>query len=210
VKETTEDNDWKGMAGPADMAQKLTVYDPDDVARVTGRNTLSDWDMYRNMGRGGDTPEGAEIRIQDGVRLTQKAGISAKSTWSGPAMAANAKAEKNRQDAYAMRQYAQKEKIARGRKPMGSSVKVFNGEDYIALQYRRIVADSVNDREPGLDRVNSLPTTADLLGAQRPRPVLKLDVSAIRNEPIIVKSLENNPYVIPLHKAAMVGGANAI
>lgn len=210
VKETTEDNDWMGMAGPADMAQKLTVYDPDDVARVTGRNTLSDWDIYRNMGRGGDTPEGAEIRIQDGVRQTQKAGISAKSSWSGPAMAANAKAEKNRQDAYAMRQYAQKEKIAQGRKPMGSSVKVFNGEDYVALQYRRIVADSVNDREPGLDRVNSLPTTADMLGAQRPRPVLKLDVSAIRNEPIMVKSLESNPYVIPLHKAAMVGGVNAI
>ena len=93
---------------------------------------------------------------------------------------------------------------------MGSSTKVFNGEDYIALQYRRIVSDSVNDREPGLDRVNSQPTTADMLGAQRPRPVLKLDVSAIRNEPIIVSSLESNPYVIPLHKAAMVGGKYAI
>ena len=210
VKETTEDNDYIGISAPADMAQKLTAYDPDDVARVTGRNTLADWDMYRNMGRGGDTPEGAEIRLQDAVRLTQKGGISAKSAWSGPAMAANAKAETNRQNAYAMRQYAQREKIAQGRKPMGSATKVFNGEDYISLQYRRIVADSVNDREPGLDRVNSLPSSADMLGAQRPRPVLKLDVSAIRNEPIMVKALEDNPYVIPLHKAAMVGGANAI
>jgi hypothetical protein len=93
---------------------------------------------------------------------------------------------------------------------MGSSTKVFNGEDNINLQYRRLVADSVNDREPGLDRVNSEPTSTDFIGAQRPRSVLKLDISAIRNEPVYVAALEKNPYVIPLHKSAMVGGKNAI
>lgn len=209
VKETTIDNDYIGVSAPADMAQKLTVYDPDDVARVTGRNTLDDWDWYRNVGRQ-DLPEGAEIRIQDGVRLTQKGALSGKSAYTGVAVAANAKAEKNRTDAYAMRQYAQKEKIAQGRKPMGSSTKLFNGEDNINLQYRKLVADSVNDREPGLDRVNSEPTTGSILGVQRPRTVLKLDVSAIRNEPVIVSSLEANPYVIPLHRSAKVGGKNAI
>ena len=209
IKETTIDNNYLGVSAPADMAQKLTVYDPEDVARVTGRNTLADWDRYRNMGRNG-TAEGAEIRLQDGVRATQKAGISAKSAYTGIAVAGNAKAEKNRTDAYAMRQYAQKENVARGRKPAGSSVKLFNGEDNVVLQYRRIVADSVNDREPGLDRVNSEPTSSEILGAQRPRSVLKLDVTAIRNEPIVVASLEKNPYVIPLHRSAMVGGKNAI
>ena len=209
VKETTIDNDYIGVSAPADMAQKLTIYDPDDVARVTGRNTLDDWDWYRNLGRQ-DLPEGAEIRIQDGVRLTQKGALSGKSAYTGVAVAANAKAEKNRTDAYAMRQYAQKEKIAQGRKPMGSSTKLFNGEDNINLQYRKLVADSVNDREPGLDRVNSEPTTGVVLGVQRPRTVLKLDVSAIRNEPVIVSSLEANPYVIPLHRSAKVGGKNAI
>jgi len=93
---------------------------------------------------------------------------------------------------------------------MGSSTKLFNGEDNINLQYRKLVADSVNDREPGLDRVNTEPTTADILGIQRPRTVLKLDVSAIRNEPVMVSSLEKNPYVIPLHRSALVGGKNAI
>jgi hypothetical protein len=210
IKETTEDNDYLGVAaGAADAAQKLTVYDPDDVARVTGRNTLADWDMYRNLGRQ-DAPEKAETRIQDGVRLTQKGAISAKSNYTGVAVAANAKAETNRQDALAMRHYAQKENIAKGRAPMGSSVKLFNAEDYVNQTYRRLYEDSVNDREPGLDRVNSEPTSTDFIGVQRPRSVLRLDVSAERMEPVMVASLERNPYVIPLHAAAAVGGKNTI
>jgi len=208
IRETTEDNDYLGIGAPANSAQKLTVYDPDDIARITGRNTLADYDLYRNFGRQ-DGPEKAETRIQDGVRLTQKAAISAKSSWNGPAVAAEGR-ETNRTAAKNMRTYAQRENVARGRKPMGSSVKVYNGEDYVNLQYRRIVVDSVNDRELGLDRVNSEPTSVDVIGAQRPRSVLKLDVASERNHPIVVSSLEANPYVIPLHKAARVGGKNAI
>jgi hypothetical protein len=209
IRETTEDNDYLGTAaGSADAAQKLTVYDPDDIARVTGRNTLDDWDVYRNMGRN-DTPEKAETRLQDRVRNTQKAELS-NNPYTGAAVAGNAKAEKNRQNAYAMRHYAQRENVARGRKPMGSSVKLFNGEDYVNQSYRRLYEDSVNDREPGLDRVASEPSSADFIGAQRPRSVLKLDISAERMEPSMVASLERNPYVIPLHKAALVGGKNAI
>jgi hypothetical protein len=209
IKETTIDNDYIGVAaGAANAAQKLTVYDPDDIARVTGRNTLSDWDIYRNMGRNG-TAEGAEVRLQDKVRNTQKAAISAKSSWTGTAMS-YATADMNQDAARAMRHYAQRENIAKGRKPMGSSTKIFNGEDNINLQYRRIVSDSVNDREPGLDRVNAEPATANLIGAQRPRAILKLDVASVRNEPVVVSSLESNPYVIPLHKVAAVGGKNTI
>jgi len=209
IRETTEDGDYIGISGPADCAQKLTVYDPDDIARVTGRNTLDDWDRYRNFGRQ-DGPEKAESRIQDGVRQTQKAAISAKSSWSGPAEAAVAKAETNRTAARAMRTYAQRENVSRGRNPMGSSVKLYNGEDNVNLQYRRIVADSVNDREPGMDRVNSEPTSAATIGVQRPRSVLKLDIASERNHPVFVEALESNPYVLPLHVTARVGGKYAI
>jgi hypothetical protein len=209
VRETTEDNDYMGIMAPADVAQKLTIYDPEDIARVTGRNTLADWDIYRNRGIT-DVPQIATVRLQDGVRLTQKASLSGKSAYTGTAISAVATRETNRQNALAMRHYPQREKVAQGRKPMGSSTKVFNGEDNINLQYRRLVADSVNDREPGLDRVNSEPTSTDFIGAQRPRSVLKLDISAVRNEPVYVAALEKNPYVIPLHKAALVGGKNAI
>jgi len=207
IKETTVDNDYIGISAPADCAQKLTTYDPDDIARVTGRNTLDDWDIYRNAGRS-DTPEGAEIRLQDEVRKTQKAAISAKSNYTGSAGAVIGKAEKSRKDAQAMRHYNQMETIARGRKPMGSSVKLFNGEDNVNQTYRKLTADSVNDREPTLSYVHAEPTSSEIIGVQRPRSVLKLDVTAIRNEPVMVAALERNPYVIPLHKAAMVGGVN--
>ncbi len=201
IKETTIDNDWLGQAAPA-QAQKLTVYDPDDIARVTGRNTLSDWDMYRNFGRQ-DTPNNATTRIQDGARFTQKAAISGKSAYTGAANS-YARAEISRTNASAMRHYAQKEHVAQGRNPTNSSTKLFNGEDYVNLQYRKIVSDSVNDRQPGMDRVASETTGSDVLGIQRPRAALKLDISAVRNEPVIVSALENNPYVIPLHKNAAI------
>jgi hypothetical protein len=208
IKETTEDNDYLGIMAPADVAQKLTIYDPDDIARVTGRNTLDMQDLYRNFATAG-IPDKAESRLQDTVRNTQKAALS-KNAWAGPAIAAVATAETNRTDAYNMRHYAQKENVARGRKPEGSSVKLFNGEDNIHLQYRKLNADSVNDREPGVDRVDNVPTSRNVIGLQRPRTVLKLDISAIRNEPVTVAALERNPYVIPLHRAAMVGGRDTI
>jgi hypothetical protein len=201
VRETTEDNDYIGIFAP-NAAQKLTVYDPDDVARVTGRNTLAEQDTYRNLGRQ-DLPGNATIRPQDKVRLTQKGAISAKSSYTGIAQASEAIAQTDRTDAQAMRHYAQKEKIAQGRTPMGSSTKIFNGEDNINLQYRKLVSDSVNDRAPALDRVGTGETTSiDVIGAQRPRNVLKLDVASSRMEPLMVASLENNPYVIPLNKTA--------
>ena len=210
IKETTEDNDYIGVFSPgAAGAQKLTVYDPDDIARVTGRNTLAQQDLYRNYATAG-IPGKAESRLQDPVHNTQRAALTAKSAYSGSAGPALTRADTNRQSAYDMRQYAQRENISRGRKPEGSSVKLFNGEDNIHLQYRKLNADSINDREPGMDRVDSNPTSMSVIGLQRPRQVLKLDISAIRNQPEVVASLERNPYVIPLHRAAMVGGRDAI
>lgn len=200
IKETTEDNEHLGIAAPANMAQKLAVYDPDDIARVTGRNTLSEWDRYRNAGRQ-DTPAAATVRLEDKVRGTQKGAISAKSAYTGGAESA-AKGDYQRDAARAMRHYAQKESVAKGRDAMGSSVKVFNGEDYMknGAQYRKLVSDSVNDRIPGQDRVRGDPSTMDAIGIQRPRNVLKLDISAVRNEPVVVESLKANPFAISFSK----------
>lgn len=202
IKEQTIDRDWLGAVAPNE-AQKLTVYDPDDIARVTGRNTLADWDTYRNLGREGGI-ENATTRLQDKVKNTQKAAISGRSKYTGAAVAAVGQ-EMDQGAARALRHYAQKETIAQGRTPTNSSTKVFNGEDYVALQYRKLVADSVNDRAPVLDRVATETTSVEALGVQRPRAALKLDISAERNNPSVVSALERNPYVIPLHAAAYAG-----
>jgi hypothetical protein len=186
-----------------DQAQKLTVYDPDDIARVTGRNTLADWDVYRNFSAG-ENPRKATNRLEDKVRNTQKAAISAKSSYTGTIGSGYAQYETNRTSASNMRHYAQRENIAKGRNPTNSGTKLFNGEDYVNVQYRRIVADSVNDREPIYDRVAAETPGREVLGIQRPRAALKLDVSAVRNQPDVIASLEDNPYVIPLHKKAAI------
>jgi hypothetical protein len=202
IKETTIDNDWLGMAAPVESQPRMTVYDPSDTARTTIKETTIDNDYIGIAAGAANAAQKLTVYDPDDIaRLTQKAALSAKSAWSGHANSAS-KADMNQTAARSMRHYAQREHIAQGRKPMGSSTKLFNGEDNINLQYRRIVSDSVNDREPGLDRVTAEPATSNLIGAQRPRAILKLDVSATRNEPIMVSSLESNPYVIPLHKVA--------
>ncbi len=198
IKETTIDNDWLGGAAPRE-AQKLTVYDPDDIAKVTGRNTLDDWDYYRNLGKGEN--EASFLPLQDRAKNTQKAAISAKSAHTGTA-GAFVSQEMNQMAARNVRHYAQKETVSQGRAPTNSSTKVFNGEDYVNLQYRKLVSDSVNDRQPAKTRVagaGAETTGAEVLGIQRPRAALKMDISAERNQYDTVKALESNPYVIPLH-----------
>lgn len=101
-----------------------------------------------------------------------------------------------------VRHYAQKETVAKGRAPTNSSTKVFNGEDYVNLQYRKLASDSVNDRQPAKTRVagaGAETTGTEVLGIQRPRAALKMDISAERNQYDVVSALEANPYVIPLH-----------
>jgi hypothetical protein len=194
IRETTEDNEY---TAPLNGPQKLTVYDPDDIARVTGRNTLAEWDMYRNFGRQ-DVPDAATARIQDKVKHTQKAAISAKSAYTGAAESGFAKAETNRDSAAAMRHYARRENIAKGRAPTNSGSKVFNGKDYVNMRSHRLVNDSVNDRQMAVERVAAEPTTADVIGVQRPRAILKLDVAAERNPTEILSALNSNPYAIHL------------
>lgn len=197
VKETTIDNDWIGMAAPVEAQPQLTVYDPSDVARTTIREQTEDLNYY-GVYAPGDTAQKLTVYDPDDIAKMTLRQTLPEIEWKGPAIQGNAKAEKSREAAQAMRHYAQRENIAVGRKPMGSSVKLFNANDYVNLQYRRIVADSINDRKPGVDRVNSEPTSAEVLGEQRPRSILKLDVSAERNEPVMVASLKKNPYAISL------------
>jgi hypothetical protein len=208
IRETTEDSDYIGIQGMGNHAQKLTVYDPNDVARTTVRETTEDFGYY-----GIESPAGTaqKLTVYDPDDVMRVTGRNTLDDWDWfRNLGSVYSAEKDQTNARAMRQYKQKETVAAGRTPQGSSVKLFNGEDNIHLTYRKLTADSVNDRSQITDRVAGLPSSKEVLGVQRPRSVLKLDVSAVRNEPIYVQSLETNPYVIPLHKAALVGGKNAI
>jgi hypothetical protein len=208
IRETTEDSDYIGIQGMGNHAQKLTVYDPNDVARTTVRETTEDFGYY-----GIESPAGTaqKLTVYDPDDVMRVTGRNTLDDWDWfRNLGSVYSAETDQSDARAMRQYKQKETVAAGRTPQGSSVKLFNGEDNIHLTYRKLTADSVNDRSQITDRVAGLPSSKEVLGVQRPRSVLKLDVSAVRNAPIFVESLEANDLVIPLHKAARVGGKYAI
>ena len=171
-----------------------------DGARYTQKASISAKSAYTGSGYSEDKKQLVNPFL-DGARQTQKAAISAKSAYTGSAGTANAKAPRSEQAEKAMRHYAQKENIAKGRKPAGN-ISIFNGEDYVNLKYNKIESDYINDRAPIVSRVLAEPPSEDSIGILRPRAALKLDVSSERMEPVMVSGLETNPYVIPLHSAA--------
>jgi hypothetical protein len=202
VRESTGANDWIGVAASASAPTKLTVYDPTDITRVTGRNTLAEPDRAMNVTRTG-IPGSGTLAFPDGVRLTTKENITAKSDYTGSAGAA----VPNRQKydyAYAMHQNPTKETVAAGRKPVAGNgaLPLFNGEDYMNVTYRRPDMDSLNDRANVSDRVIGPPLGAESIGLQRPRQPLELDIAVDRNIHEILDSLNDNPYALPVHRIA--------
>lgn len=169
-----------------------------DGARLTQKAAISANSAYTGSGYAEDKRPLVNPHM-DGARKTQKAEISAKSSYTGSAGTANAKAPRSEKAERAMRQYAQKENIAKGRAPAGN-IAVFNGEDYMNVKHNKIESDYINDRNPVVNRVMGMPPSDSIIGQQRPRVTLKLDVSKDRMEPAMIAGLETNPYTIPLHK----------
>ena len=102
------------------------------------------------------------------------------------------------------RQNPTKEMVASGRRPVAGngSLPIFNGEDNINMTFRRLDSDSLNDRANAADRVQGPPSGVEVLGLQRPRQPLKMDISRDRNIHEILDSLDENPYALPVHKIA--------
>jgi hypothetical protein len=204
IKETTVDNDWVGMAAPADGPTKLTVYDPEDIARVTGRNTLAEPDKTMNISLQG-VPNKPLLKAPDGMRYTQKASISAKSDYTGTASSQEGGRSRVYDAEYKMRQDAGKEQVAVGRKPIAGNgnLPIFSGEDNMNIgPYKKLDSDYINDRQPPVYRVNGPPAGAEVIGLQKYRAPLRLDMSTDRFNPASVKSLQENPYTIDLSRRA--------
>jgi hypothetical protein len=203
IRESTGANDFIGIAGIASAAQKLTVYDPTDIARITTRNTLAEPDTALNVTRAG-VPGSATLQFPDGVRNTTKSFLSAHSAYTGVAGLGNAKGEQVYDFAYNMHKNPMKEIVSQGRKPIAGNglLSLFNGEDSVNMTYRRIDSDSFNDRKNTVDRVVGPPIGTEAIGVQRPRDILKLDVSRDRNIHEILDSLNDNPYALPVHRIA--------
>lgn len=205
VRETTGANDWIGIAAPASAATKLTVYDPADIMRPTTRNTLAEPDRALNVTRAG-VPGQTTMYLQDDVRMTTKALVSAQSDYSGVAGPAVARAQVSHEAAENMRQYGTKEVVASGRRPVAGNGQLvnglFNGQDNTNLSYRKIESDWINDRATASDRVVGPTLGAETIGMLRPRQPLQMDISRDRNISEILDSLNDNPYALPVHRIA--------
>lgn len=193
-----------GYAGSA--APAITVWDPNDIARTTVKESTVNWNMLGIAG-----PNGAPARLtvydpDDIARPTQKSQLSSRS-YTGAPMSASL-SDMDKQFAYNMRTNSGKEQIAKGRKPIagaGGSA-IFTGE--IHQTTRRLDTDNINDRANAINRVEGLPPGVGDLGYVKYRAPLHLDVSAERFSPDMVAALENNPLNQSLRKNALIDEAN--
>lgn len=187
VRETTEDD---GHVGVASGAKRVQVFDPDDIARRTLRNMNNDVDPWLNTApaAAGAT---ATTRYVDGARPTQKSQLS-NNSYTGTA-GADVSAPRSQAAERAMRTCSTKERIARGRTPTRTGVKIVAGGDaFKAAVPRRPVRDDVDNRVPTQTRVSAA-ARADI-GRVRVRSVQQVDD---RFTPDMMSQLASNPFAQP-------------
>jgi hypothetical protein len=190
-----------GPAGPAGGAPSVTVWDPNDVARTTVKETTVNWD-YRGIMGSGSAPNRLKVYDpSDIAKPTQKAQLSNRQYYGSGANASWG--YMNEDFAYNMRTNPNKEQIARGRRPIAGNggIAVFDG-DPGKQTAKRLASDDLNDRVNAIDRVNTMSPGVGDIGLVKYRVPLRLDVAAERNTNDIVEAVDNNPLQQSLHKIA--------
>jgi hypothetical protein len=195
--------------GGAGGAPSVTVWDPNDVARTTVKETTVQWD-YRGVASSASAPNRLKVYDpKDIARPTQKAQLSNRQYYgsgNNPGWGVM-----NEDFAYNMRTNSSKEQIARGRKPIAGNggIAIFEG-DPGRQTAKRLASDDMNDRVNSINRVDSLPPGVGDLGQIKYRVPLRLDVSAERNTPDIVESVDNNPLQQSLHRIAALAARQSV
>lgn len=197
-----------GPAGPHGGAPSVTVWDPNDVARTTVKETTLKWD-YRGIASAASAPTRLTVYDPSDIpRPTQKAQLSnrqyyghgANSSWG----------YMNEDFAYNMRTNPNKEQIARGRKPVAGngSIAIFDG-DPGRQTAKRLASDDVNDRVNAGNRYESMIPGVGDIGLMKYRVPLRLDVAAERMTPDIVDAVDNNPLQQSIHRIAKMAAQAA-
>lgn len=188
-------------------APMVTVWDPQDVARTTVKETTISWGFDRaGIASPASAPERLKVYDPDDIaRPTQKAQLSANLSWTGPGKAA-AQDSYDPTAAYNMRLNPNKEQIARGRKPIaGSGLLATANGDPGRQTSKKLDTDFINDRPMAVNRPmggGGLTSGVGDIGRVEFRVPLKLDVSRQRNTFDVVSAVENNPLMQSLRKNA--------
>lgn len=186
----------------AEMAPAITVWDPQDIARTTVKESTIYLDRP-GIATSSSAPNRLKVYDPDDIaRPTQKAQLSAKLAWTGPSIAAAADSM-DPTFAYNMRTNPNKEQIARGRKPIAGAgnVAVFKGDPGRQTTHK-LDTDFINDRPLAVNRSLDLTPGAGDIGRVEYRVPLKLDVSRDRNTYDAVSAVDNNPLMQSLRKNA--------
>jgi len=88
-----------------------------------------------------------------------------------------------------------KEPVLRGREPKGSSVKIFNGQDFLNMDVKKLDKDRINHRQ-FVPQTGGFYDTPHRVGEQRTPQ--HYDVME-RNNPELLSPFRNNPYTKSLH-----------
>ena len=188
--------------GYAQGAPSITVWDPSDVARTTVKETTIEWG-YLGSAMPASAPTKLKVYDPDDIaKPTQKSQLSAKSEYFGGGNSVN-KDFTSHDAAYNMRTNPNKEQIAKGRKPLAGNgnIGVFTGEKN-GVTYKKLDADSINDRALAVNSIVGLPPGSGDIGRVKYRVPLKMDVSSQRNDRAFIASVEDNPLNQSLRKNA--------
>ena len=183
----------------------VTVWDPNDVARTTVKETTINLNWFGPTDSGSAPNKLKVYDPNDIARPTQKAQLSQREyTGSGynPGRGII-----NEDFAYNMRLNPNKEQIAKGRKPIAGNGSIATFYGTLNQRAKKLTADDINNRANAVNRVEGLPPGQGDIGEMKYRVPLNLDVSAERLTPDIVAGTNNNPLQQSLAKNAAMDAA---
>jgi len=189
--------------GYANSAPAITVWDPNDVARTTVKEGTIRMD-YFGVAAPADIP--TRLKVYDPAdiaRVTQKAQISAKSSYTGGPKAAHER-HTSHISAYNMRTNPNKQMVTKRPALGGGNIQIFKGDEP-NVSSRKLDTDIINDRALAIGRSIDLGPGAADIGRVKYRSPPKLDVSMQRNQREIISQTEKNPLMQSLHVNAGLG-----
>ena len=95
-----------------------------------------------------------------------------------------------------------KEPISKGRTPMGSSVKMFNGQSHTNIKVDKMETDRLNNRQFVPQQITKSSSTLQHKGQMSARSEYGQDVHCQRNTHETLNAFRNNPYSHPLNSVA--------
>jgi hypothetical protein len=179
-------------AGYAGGAPSVTVWDPNNVARTTVKETTSKWD-YFGPSTAANLPN--KLKVYDPAdipRTTQKIQLSNNSYYGNSGDAGQGQYQQDA--ARAARLNESKQKLAQMRKPIAGNggTQIFQAN--VNPNYKKIYTDSYNNRTFVANRATETGPGVSDVGTVKYRVPLRLDMSRERFDASMVSALNSNPY----------------